>query len=100
MAIAGANTYFLLHTNYLTQNTLYNRASYNTKLEAVDQVIELAGLNSYTIVGRGELSDFPVFLMPYEYLLWWKQKPINKTNPEKTIEIWEQGDIIRVTEIK
>jgi len=98
--IAAANAYYLFHTNYLTQNTKHNRITYEARMQAVGKVIHIANGNSYTIVGRGELSDFPVFLMPYEYLLWWMKSPVEKTNSEKTIEIWEQGDTIKVIEIK
>lgn len=98
--IAAVNAFYLFHTNYLTQNTKHNRITYTARMQAVSKVIHIANGNSYTIVGRGELSDFPVFLMPYEYLLWWEKNPIDKVNPETSIEIWEQGNRIIITKIK
>lgn len=98
--IAAANIYYLIYTNYLTKNTKHNRITHTARMQAVDEVMHIANRNSYTIVGRGELSDFPVFLMPYEYLLWWKKIPIDKVSPEIRIEIWEQGSSISVTKLQ
>lgn len=99
--ISVGNVYYLFYTDFLTQNTKNNRISYSTRLQAIDKIVSVTGEKSYTIVGRGELSSFPVFLMPYEYLLWWKGKPVSKDKPEAQIfEIWEDKSSVKVTKIK
>lgn len=100
LIISISNVYYLLYTQYFTQNTSSNRITHETRMQAVAEVLNIAEGKSYRIVGRGELSDFPVFLMPYEYLLWWKGKPVDEINFSKTIEIWENGNTITISEIK
>jgi len=100
LIISIVNVWYLFYTQYFTQNITHNRITHTTRLKAIDEVIRISDNKSYTIVGKGELSDFPVFLMPYEYLLWWKNNPINKVNPEIKIEIWEQDNTITVTKLQ
>ena len=70
--IASYNLIFLLSTEYMTNMGKNSRITFAERIVAVEKVIELSQKKPYKIVGEGELSDFSVFLMPYEYLLWWK----------------------------
>lgn len=90
------NSYSLLSSNYFTLEG-YNKISHTKRMKAITEVIVLSDNKPFTIEGRGELSDFPVFTMPYEYLLWWKGNPITK-NAEKEIIIWEHNGKIDVYE--
>ncbi len=73
--IASFNVIFLLSTNYMTNMGESSRITFTKRMVAVERIIDISKGKPYTIEGKGELSDFPVFLMPYEYLLWWKGSP-------------------------
>jgi len=65
------------------------------QIEASDKIIQLVKGRNYNLVGQGELSFFPVFTMPYEYLLWWKGQPPVKEKVDLKIVVWEKdGEII------
>lgn len=87
------NMYILFWTSYFTNMGDKSRISQKERMYAVMQIIKLADHKKFKIQGRGELSDLPVFTMPYEYLLWWKGHPPSQTS-SLTIEIYEKdGDI-------
>jgi len=73
--IASFNVIFLLSTNYMTNMGKSSRITFTKRLVAVERIIDISKGKPYTIEGKGELSNFPVFLMPYEYLLWWRGSP-------------------------
>lgn len=90
------NIQFLLSTNFLTSVPGGGRITFQKRLEAVEKVISISNRAPYNITGRGQLSNFPVFTMPYEYMLWWKgHSPITKNVPLKIV-IWEKGNEIVV----
>lgn len=93
--IAALNAYFLLSTNFLTQLQKNSRVTHDTRMKAVERVIEISNGKPYTIRGEGELSSFPVFTMPYEYLLWWKGYPVTK-NAKQVIVVKDKGAVIEV----
>ena len=91
--ISFANSYFLF-TNYLTTNGS-RQFTFSKHLQAIDSVIHIAKRRDYNLLGKGVLSNFPVFTMPYEYLLWWKGYPPKKENTDLKIVVWEKdGEII------
>lgn len=93
--IAFANVRFILSTNYLTINTPKDRVTISKQLSATDSIIQIAKGRKYNLLGQGELSFFPVFTMPYEYLLWWKGHPPKKESVDFKIVVWEKdGEII------
>lgn len=87
--IAVMNSYFLLSTDFYTNYGQKSRITYSEKIKVVDKTIYLSNNKPFNIKGRGSLSDFPVFTMPYQYLLWWKGRPPS-TRPEKTTIIIEE----------
>lgn len=94
------NVYTTLHTDFFTHSSTFDRTPYFKYSNASDKVIELASGRAYNIKGKGELSSFPVFLMPYEYILWWKGQPVSKSKEKTTIEIWEKNKDISVSLLK
>ncbi|MGE5041741.1 MAG: ArnT family glycosyltransferase [Candidatus Levyibacteriota bacterium] len=94
------NSYLLFSTNFFTLPGEFQRISFSDRMKAVDKIIELSQGKKYNIKGKGELSDLPVFLMPYEYLLWWDGHPVSHS-PEKTvIQVWEANNTIQISKIK
>ncbi len=94
------NIFFLMSTNFYTTGKYGYRMTYKQRMNAVDKIIKLSGDQKYAIVGKGELSDFPVFLDPYRYLLWYKGKPTSNDKKARTIQVWEQERLIDVSIIK
>jgi len=93
--ISFINVHFILSTNYLTINTAKNRLTISKQLVAADSIIQIAKGRNYNLIGQGELSFFPVFTMPYEYLLWWKGYPPTKEKVDLKIVVWEkEGEIL------
>jgi len=88
------NSYYLFSTEYFTKMGKSSRITFEERMKAVDSMIKTTKGKPYNLVGRGELSDFPMFTMNYEYLLWWKGYPPTKENVALKIVVWEkEGDI-------
>jgi len=100
LVISFINVRFILSTNYLTINTTKDRLTISKQLVAADSIIQIAKGRNYNLIGQGELSFFPVFTMPYEYLLWWKGYPPKKENVDLKIVVWEKNGAIIVYEKK
>jgi hypothetical protein len=96
--ISFVNVRFILSTNYLTINTVKDRLTISKQLVAADSIIQIAKGRNYNLIGQGELSFFPVFTMPYEYLLWWKGYPSRKEKVDLKIVVWEKDGAIIVYE--
>jgi len=94
--IVLGNIYYLLSTEYKTSQVNGKIGTISKKIEASDNVIKVAGDKPYNIVGKGELSDFKSFTMPYEYLLWWKGSPPSAEEVDLKIIIWEKENEIIV----
>ena len=73
---------------------------YSHRLEAVDKVLLLSNNRPYNIIGKGALSNFPSFTMPYEYLLWWRGHAPERKNVGFKIVIWEKEDEIIIFQQK
>lgn len=97
VVISAANAYFLLSTDFLTKMSSQSRFTYLQRVQAVEETIQLSGNKPYNIVGKGELSNLPVFLDSYQYLLWYKGKPVSSKSEKTKIQIWEKGNKIIVT---
>lgn len=97
--IGMINAYSLLSSQYLTKGA-HGRLTIKKQMDASTRVISIAGKHRYNIKGKGELSNFPVFTMPYEYILWWKGSPPSHMKEKIQIEIWEKGDKILVEKKK
>lgn len=100
VVIVACNTYTLINSNYFTKPGPYFRIPFYTRLASVRQVIQLADGKAYNIVGKGELSSFPVFLDPYRYLLWYEGYPPATKEVATKIQIWETGGAISITKLK
>lgn len=98
--ICAGNTYFILTTNYFTSAEGYQKITFRTRMLATEQVIQLAHGKAYNIVGKGNLSSFPVFLDPYVYLLWYKGNAPSEKKENNLIQIWENGNQIIITKLK
>lgn len=96
LGIAVFNIYFLVSSSYFTNIGSRSRLSVTQQMRAADHVITITDGHRYNIIGKGELSFFPVFLMPYEYLLWWKDHPVSHKKEKLQIQIWENGNEIIV----
>ena len=94
--ISFVNVRFILSTNYLTINTAKDRLTISKQLRAADSIIQIAKGKNYNLEGKGELSFFPVFTMPYEYFLWWKGYPPTKEKVGLKIVVWERDGEIKV----
>ncbi|MBP9815481.1 MAG: glycosyltransferase [Candidatus Levybacteria bacterium] len=99
-AICILNVFFLISTNFYTVGNYGYRITLKQRMDAIDKIIELSNDEKYAIVGKGELSDFPVFLDPYRYLLWYRGEKTSYGKDVKIIQIWEQTRKISVTVIK
>ena len=89
------NSYYLLSTEYLTKMGKSSRITFEERVNAADSLIKIANKRPYNLVGRGELSDFSMFTMNYEYLLWWKGHPLTKEDVDLKIIVWErEGNIL------
>lgn len=91
--ISTFNIYYLLMTNYATHNVHQVRINYTNRTNSIEKIILLSKGKPFNIKGRGVLGSFPVFTMPYEYLLWYKGHPIS-INSLNIIYIEEKGDKI------
>lgn len=94
--LAEGNMYLLISTDFLTQGT-HSKITYTQRHEAVKKTIQLANNKPYNIVGKGNLSDFPVFLDPYRYMLWYDGHAPSASKQKTTIQIWEKANNIVVT---
>lgn len=94
------NSYYLVSTEYLTSVKNSTRIAFKERLAAVDSIIKIANGRPYNLIGRGELSNFPMFTMNYEYLLWWKGHPFEKKNTNLKIVVWEKGKEVVVYQQK
>ncbi len=63
--------------------------NFTSRINAVDKIIKLANNREYNLVGRGAGSQFSSFTMNYEYLLWWKGRPVSNINVKTKIVVWE-----------
>jgi GT2 family glycosyltransferase len=68
-------------------------ATWVKKRDVSKQIIQKAKGNPYTIVGRGEGSQFRSFTMPYEYLTWWLGTPSREGANTKVIVHEYETDI-------
>lgn len=100
LLIIIGNTCFLLLTDFQTKMGVKSKSTFIQKITAVNEVIYLSDNKPYNIVGRGELSDLPVFLDGYKYLLWYKGHPDSSIDQKRKIQVWELGNKIVVKRIK
>jgi hypothetical protein len=63
--------------------------NFTSRINAVDEIIKLANNREYNLVGKGAGSQFSSFTMNYEYLLWWKGRPVSNVNAKIKIVVWE-----------
>lgn len=96
LIMAVANIHYLLVTEYATKNVLQLRIGYRERTEAISNIIKLSNGKAYTIKGAGDLSHFPAFTMPYEYLLWLQNYPITEKS-KNIIYIEERNGNIYLT---
>lgn len=69
--IAGFNSYTMIQKQYLMQANGYG-PTFTQRQIATDEIIAQAKGQKYTIIGQGPGSHFRSYIMPYEYLTWWK----------------------------
>jgi hypothetical protein len=100
LVVCVLNILFLLSTNFYTKGKYGYRITYKQRMEAVENIIKLSEGRKYAIVGKGELSDFPVFLDPYRYLLWHRGEVLSKGKGIRVIQVWEQERKINISIIK
>lgn len=93
--ISASNAFFLLSTSFLTEGS-GGRITLRERLEAVEKALSISSGKPYNIVGKGDLSDFKSFTMPYEYLFWWKGQAPETRKVSLKIVIWEKGSEIFV----
>lgn len=94
--IAGINFYGLVSTNFFTFKDGVKVITYKDKMNAAEEVIKLSNNQPYNLIGKGELSNFKSFKMPYEYLLWWKGHPPSVSEVDLKIIVWEKDNKITV----
>jgi hypothetical protein len=78
--------------------TLRDNVDHITLTERVattEQIIRLVGKRPFIVVGTGEGSEFESFVMPYEYLLWWKGYAVSE-NPDVRVVVSEKSGKISV----
>lgn len=83
--ITYANLHWLFNSDKYISNDLRNREY------VVDKIIQNSNGQSFSLLGKGEGSQFRSFLMPYEYLLWFKNQPQSKSNEELKYIITEHN---------
>ena len=88
VVIVVSNGYLSLNNNY--GYTLQER------LNAVNKIISLTRNDKFNLVGRGQNSQFTSFIMNYEYLLWWKNRPVSKVNQKTKVFLLEDDKGIHV----
>jgi len=95
IAIISFANFFFLTNEYFFGEKSEKRLTISKLTRAADSAIEMADGRAYNLIGQGELSFFPVFTMPYEYLLWWKGHPPKIENVDLKIVVWEkEGEIV------
>jgi GT2 family glycosyltransferase len=67
--IAFLNYYFLLQKNYFSGKNY--GSTFAEKILVAKMIVEIAGKNEYSLIGKGSGSQFASFTMNYEYLTWW-----------------------------
>lgn len=82
------NTYSLITKDYLMGKYSGYGPYFSEKINVSKQITMQIPNNTYTLVGKGEGSEFASFTMPYEYLIWWvsKKERENKSNNIFVIE--------------
>jgi len=93
------NAYMLFSTDYFSNVNGVRNLIYKDKLKASERIVELSKGENYNLIGKGVLSDYPSFTMPYEYLTWWRGNAPSKTNTKLKIIVWEkENEIIIFTD--
>lgn len=85
---------FCFNIYYVANADLKNDLS--VRINAINKIITLTKDKNYNLVGKGPGSQFESFTMNYEYLLWWKGKPVSKNKEKLKIEISEDSKGIHV----
>lgn len=93
------NIWFLESTAFFTKD-FWARITFSERMKAVYEIISISKGQPYKLIGKGELSDFPAFIAPYEYLLWWKGQPPRKESSKLKVVIWEKKGNITVYQNK
>lgn len=94
LLIIGLNINYLIHFYWGTSS------QYKKIIAASDRIIGLTEGRPYNLIGKGELDNFPVFTMPYEYILWYKGYPLEQKPVSLKIVVWQDRDEIKVYEKK
>jgi hypothetical protein len=97
--IALGNIYFLISTGYKTNLGNSKIGTFQSKNIASEEVLMISNGRPYNLIGKGPLSDFPSFTMPYEYILWWKGSAPQEEDTPLKIQVWEKDGEIIVEEL-
>lgn len=82
------NTYSVFNSKRFLSNDL------ERKVNASKKIINNSENKRFSIIGKGEGSEFRSFTMPYEYLIWWLNKADTDENQKLKYYIEERGDKI------
>lgn len=86
----------IVYSNIYYNLTNYSNLDLLNRTKAVERVINLTKGQKYNLIGKGQGSQFVSFTMNYEYLLWWKNHPVSKSDEKLKIIISEDSKGIHV----
>jgi 4-amino-4-deoxy-L-arabinose transferase-like glycosyltransferase len=86
----GCNIFALFTHDFLMHGYGYGPTIQERTITA-QKIVQEAHQKKYNIVGKGDWSQFPSFIMNYEYLTWWLGNPPTKKKQQLRFDIREVG---------
>ncbi|MGI8419341.1 MAG: ArnT family glycosyltransferase [Candidatus Levyibacteriota bacterium] len=99
LIIGFGNVSMLVNNNYFMTKDKYGYP-FQERMKAAQTIVSKTQKKQYTIIGKGEGSNFASFTMPYEYLTWWLGHGPSKKQEKLKIFVSETNKGIIVTENK
>lgn len=93
------NIYYLISQNYFTGKGMYG-PTFKNRTQAAKHILQVSKGKRYSLVGKGEGSQFESFTMNYEYLLWRMGHPPSSENIHARFVIEESKRGIEIHENK
>lgn len=92
---------FVLNSTYLVKDGYFTSRpgalTLRDRENAARELIREADGDPYTLVGKGNGSQFESFVMPYEYLVWYLGQPSVKTGAQKVFILEESWEGLRIS---
>jgi hypothetical protein len=92
----GCNSASLFTHDFLMHGYGYG-PTIQERIITARKIVQKAQQKQYIIVGKGDWSQFPSFIMNYEYVTWWLGNPPSKGKQKMRFDIREVGGYDQLT---